>query len=536
MSHRSRLVGALTSLMLALSWLAGPLSAPASADSTRLCLGYSACARAGMSSAGYASVSSTMYWRMYSGHNCTNYAAYRMVKSGLPNTRPWSGSGNATNWGSAMASITDATPRVGAVAWWKAGVWPAGSAGHVAYVEQVVSATEIVVSQDSWGGDFSWARITKSGRGWPSGFVHFNDVALRSTTGPTITGVAKVGSVLTATAGTWSPVTPTLSYQWLADGADIPGATSATFTPAPDLEGSTIAVRVTASALGYAVASATSAGTAAVLPGQLVNTVPPVVSGDPVVDGTVTATSGQWSPTPDRVNLKWYADGVAVRGATSPSLAVGPDLVGKSLTVRATARREGYDLVRLNTGPVGPVDPGTFAPVETPSITGVPRLAEPLALEVPAATPDAESVVVEWQRDGARIDGATAPTYQLTAEDLGARIRGVLTYARPGYTPLRTRTAATGVVRSEPVMRLRAVPGTGKVKVVVKVSAAAVAPVEGLVRIWSGGRLLAQLPLVEGRARSVTRDLPAGERTLRVRYLGSRTVAAADGSSVVTIG
>lgn len=48
---------------------------------------------------------------------------------------------------------------------------------------------------------------------------------------PTITGVAQVGEVLTATPGTWtgSP-TPTLSYQWLRDGAIIPGATGTTYT------------------------------------------------------------------------------------------------------------------------------------------------------------------------------------------------------------------------------------------------------------------------------------------------------------------
>ena len=102
----------------------------------------------------------------------------------MPNTRPWDGGGNATYWGSYMTNITDDTPTVGSVAWWRAGVYPAGSAGHVAYVEKVISPTEIIVSQDSWGGDFSWARITKSGSGWPSGFVHFNDVKLTNTARP----------------------------------------------------------------------------------------------------------------------------------------------------------------------------------------------------------------------------------------------------------------------------------------------------------------------------------------------------------------
>ena len=85
-----------------------------------LCWGYNGCARAGMGNAGYASVNNRMYWRMFSGHNCTNYAAYRMVHAGMPNVRPWTGSGNATNWGVAMSRITDGRPAVGAVAWWRA--------------------------------------------------------------------------------------------------------------------------------------------------------------------------------------------------------------------------------------------------------------------------------------------------------------------------------------------------------------------------------------------------------------------------------
>ena len=92
-----------------------------------------------------------MYWRMYSGHNCTNYAAYRMVQERPAQLRPWTGSGNATNWGTSMSRDHQRHPAVGSVAWWKAGVYPAGSAGHVAYVEKVVSANEIIVSHGQLG-------------------------------------------------------------------------------------------------------------------------------------------------------------------------------------------------------------------------------------------------------------------------------------------------------------------------------------------------------------------------------------------------
>ena len=73
------------------------------ATSTYLCSGYAECQAAGYGNAGYRQASSTTYWRMYAGHNCTNYVAYRLIQSGMPDVRPWEGSGNASNWGVAMA-------------------------------------------------------------------------------------------------------------------------------------------------------------------------------------------------------------------------------------------------------------------------------------------------------------------------------------------------------------------------------------------------------------------------------------------------
>src|SRR6478735_6423689 len=317
-------------------------AAPAEASVTKLCTGYTACARAGMSSAGYSSANRSMYWRMYAGHNCTNYVAYRMVHSGLSSSRPWTGSGNATNWGRAMSRITNSTPAVGAVAWWKAGVKPAGSVGHVAYVERVVSANEIIVSQDSWGGDFSWARITRTNGGWPSGFIHFNDVRLQNTVKPTITGTAKVGSTLTVSRGTWNPTDATFAYQWKANGVAIAGATSTTLKPALAHVGKRITVQVTASHPGYTSVAALSASTAAVLPGVLSNTTAPAIKGDPRVDSILEADPGTWTPTPDTIGYQWRAGGAVIAGATGQTLAVGPELVGKAITVTVNATKTGY--------------------------------------------------------------------------------------------------------------------------------------------------------------------------------------------------
>ncbi len=77
-------------------------------------------------------------------------------------------------------------------------------------------------------------------------------------TPPTITGNPKVGRTLTATGGTWSAETPTLAFQWLRNGVDIPGATAPTYRLVTADAGAAITVRATASKVDFVDASATS--------------------------------------------------------------------------------------------------------------------------------------------------------------------------------------------------------------------------------------------------------------------------------------
>ncbi|GAA1970817.1 hypothetical protein GCM10009817_08390 [Terrabacter lapilli] len=167
-----RPVALLLTVLAALASTVG-LAAPArSSEWIVLCTGYDPCQSAGYSNAGYPANSSTSYWLQSTGHNCTNYVAYRLVKNGLPNTRPASLSGNALNWGPAFPAQTNTSPAVGAVAWWDSSF---SSTGHVAYVEQVLSASDIIISEDNWGGDFRWRRVTLTGGRWPNGFIHLKD-------------------------------------------------------------------------------------------------------------------------------------------------------------------------------------------------------------------------------------------------------------------------------------------------------------------------------------------------------------------------
>ncbi|MET0999834.1 MAG: CHAP domain-containing protein [Marmoricola sp.] len=501
-------------------------AAPAEASVTKLCSGYTACARSGMSNAGYASANRTMYWRMYSGHNCTNYVAYRMIRSGLSPSRPWTGSGNATNWGHAMSRITDSTPAVGAVAWWRAGVKPAGSAGHVAYVEQVVSANEIIVSQDSWGGDFSWARVTRTSGGWPSGFIHFNDLRLQNTVKPAITGVAKVGSTLTASRGTWNPTTATLAYQWKANGVAIAGATRTTLKPTLAQVGKRITVQVTATQAGYPSVSALSAATAAVLPGALSNTVAPTITGDPRVGSTLEAASGTWNPAPDAIAYQWRAGGAVVGGATDSTLTVGPELVGKALSVTVTATKSGYAAVSRTTAPTAAVEPGTLELPETPAVTGDTEPGQTLTLQLPGVPPEA-AVGVQWLRAGIVVPGATARTYRLGAADVGLRLSVRVRVTRPGYTPLTARTFSTPLVRAKPRLVVSAVPGVSRLAVSARVAATGVPALSGTLQVRTGGKVIRELPVRNGVARATLVGLPHGTRRYRFQVVATSTFQTA---------
>jgi surface antigen len=520
----SRKAGAvLSAAALAVGGIA-VIAPPASATVTTLCTGYAGCTKAGMANAGYVTAGKSMYWRMYAGHNCTNYAAYRMIKAGMPNTRPWTGSGNATNWGTAMSKLTSGVPRVGSVAWWKAGVYPAGSAGHVAYVEKVVSATEIIVSMDSWHGDFSWARITKATKGWPSGFVHFKDVQIVNTAAPKITGTAKVGNTLSASTGSWSVAGTAYAYQWMANGAAVSGATSSTLPLTNALTGKTITVRVIASKLGYPNTLATSTATGAVQPGVIDNTAAPTISGEPRVDSTLTASPGSWSPTPAAVSYRWLADGAYVDGATSSSLDLGAAMVGKSIKVQVTATKPGYPAVKALSAATDPVAPGQMRSTAAPSVAGQATPGTTLRLGAVSADP-AASRKVRWSRGYTLIRGATGATYRVTAADLGHRLRAVVYLDRRGYKEMVLPSSWTGTVRANPVLGVATTPGHRRLAFRATVRSAWIPNLDGVLQVRSAGKLLRQVAVRDGVAAGTITGLPVSTRSYRFRLVSTSKYA-----------
>jgi surface antigen len=436
-------------------------STSARAASTVLCTTYSGCSDKGYSHAGYASAKGTSYWGMYTGTNCTNYVAYRLITTnGLSTKRPAAGVGNARDWGTAMASVTDTTPAVGAVAWW-------GKTGnHVAYIEKVVSSSEIWVSESNWSGSFDWRKITRSGGGWPDGIIHFTPAAPVSSTQPAIVGAPTVGAPVTASTGTWNPAPSSFQYQWLLDGAPLTGATAKTYTPTPVTAYRSLTVQVSGVRTGSPTVRAVSPA-AVVAPGILTASRRPVVSGTAKIGQRLTATSGTWSRSDVSLAYQWFSGANSIAGATGASYVAQAGDVGQPLTVRVTASRAGFSSATSTSASTAPIAGGTLARKSGPSVTGTPRVGAPLTASPGTWSPSA-TTTFQWYANGRAVPGATAQTFRPTARERRATITVRVTARRAGYNPATATSAptaavATGRIDVAKVPRITGSPSAGAV-------------------------------------------------------------------------
>lgn len=548
-----RALGTLTAALLVLAGLLVVPSPVASAAQVELCSGYAGCADKGYGNRGYRAASDRMWWRMYTGHNCTNYVAFRMVRSGMSPERPWQGGGNASNWGHAMSRITDDQPMVGSVAWWDSNQGYAGSNGHVAYVERVVSPREIIVSEDFWGGDFHWRRITKGDRYWPNGFIHFNDKAVEPVQKPTISGVAAVGETLTATTGEWTP-SAKRRLQWYAAGKPIPGATQAAFTPSPAQRRMRLSVQVLATRKGYAEGRASSARSPKVQPGTLTTATAPRVEGTPRVDEVLTLDRGATSPAADGTTVRWLADGEPVRGVTGNRLRLVPELVGTRITAEVRSVREGYRDLVTTAETSQRVAPGRIEVAKPWSLRGTPARGERLLVDPGrVASPTDAEVTYTWLRDGEPLGrpqpaeaGAKVLRHRLTNADVGRLVGVRVEISRPGYETLtrvleaerrttttsRTEVSARAVVVDKGTKRKPAVKR--RVVVDVTVQAPGVDRPTGPVVVRLDGREV-EGRLEGGVLRMSVRDVAPGKHVVRVRYLGTEVVHGSRASTTVRV-
>lgn len=243
---------------------------------------------------------------------------------------------------------------------------------------------------------------------------------------PTITGTAAVGQTLSAVAGSWTPNTM-MSYQWYQNGTAVPGATTASFTLSADDLSKNFTVVVTGTQAGFTPLAVASAPTGAVARGTLSGLAPTLATTGTIRTYDIVSAAfdaGQWTPGAS-LRGQWYASGVPIPDATATDYEVKAAEVGKTLSYRVVASKDGYETTAVATAESSPVQLRPIA-LGTPVITGTVKVGYTLTSSLPSVltpgkigSPMTPPYQFQWFRSGVAVVGATARGYTLTSSDLG---------------------------------------------------------------------------------------------------------------------
>ena len=224
---------------------------------------------------------------------------------------------------------------------------------------------------------------------------------------PAVIGNGRPGAALRADPGLWGGrPPPDLALQWQRDGADIPGARDMGFTPGAAEAATYLRLRVTArndrgsaSAVSEAI-FIPAAGSAA--------------PGDPPDPSTDNSGVPDLTTSPDftgpALNLSVAGPGITLDPATG-TVGIAAERLrdGLDLTVTATGAGAAAGSFRLRIQAVAAVQspPKLLA---APAIVAAAVIGDPLAVD-PGRWEGADSLALQWRRDGADIAGATEASY-----------------------------------------------------------------------------------------------------------------------------
>lgn len=177
--------------------------------------------------------------------------------------------------------------------------------------------------------------------------------------------------------------------------------------------------------------------------GTAVGSSVPRIAGSPMVGEVLTAVAGVWST--ESLGYSWAADGVAIPGATGPTLALGEQQGGAAITVTVTGTKPGYLAAVKSSAPSARV---ISAPV--PRITGAVEIGGILTVD-DSGWATGTTLTRQWLVDGSPVGGATGPQFELGYAHIDKRISVRVTGAKAGSATVARLSEATGAVGSNAV-------------------------------------------------------------------------------------
>jgi hypothetical protein len=356
-------------------------------------------------------------------------------------------------------------------------------------------------------------------------------------TAPQLTGTPVVGELLTVVAPVFSLPGVDTTYQWLRDGAPIPGQTGDTYIPGLEDAGHELSVAVSSTLAGVPVLSTVTN----VLPisgvgdQALSATTAPTVTGTAKIGKTLTVAGTEWNQDGVTTTYQWLRDGAPINGATSPSYTLVPVDLDSAISAKATGKKDGFTdgVVTSNSKTAVVGDP--IAWTRQPAVSGTAKVGRQLTAD-PGAWGAGETPLFsyQWKRNGTSIPGAVAQTYQVDATDIGQSLTVTITAARAGYQPGTFTSPSIAVAKRSSTLKATLaktrVAKSQRAALGVLLKVAGVTSPTGRVKVLDGKKVVSTLKLVAGKRGKATVRLPKlkpGVHKLTAVYAGTATIAGA---------
>ncbi|UWR10000.1 DUF4214 domain-containing protein [Sulfitobacter mediterraneus] len=269
-----------------------------------------------------------------------------------------------------------------------------------------------------------------------------------------ITGTALQGATLMAdTSGvTDSDGLGGFSYQWLRDGGQIAGATSASYQLTQHDVDTQISVRVSF-VDGQGTLESLTSGASAVV--QDINDAPQgsvQINGQAQEGATLIAITNGLSDADGlgSFSYQWQRAGSDIAGATGSSYALQQGDVGAAITVQISYTDGQGHLETVTSPATAAVENTNTAPQGNVTLTGIASQGETLGVDASAVT-DGDGLGAfsyQWLRDGQEITGATAQSYDLGQQDVDAQMSVRVSYVDGHGTSEAVTSGPSGPVQN----------------------------------------------------------------------------------------
>jgi hypothetical protein len=172
---------------------------------------------------------------------------------------------------------------------------------------------------------------------------------------------------------------------------------------------------------------------------------------------------------------------------------------------------------------------------DRPTVTGHAVVGRTLTAHVANLNPTTATPHYHWYRGDQVIHGARSATYVLQPEDLGHRVRVVVTERAANWVSTTHSSASVRGIQTHPSVQATATIVNGRVQLDVTVTAPGLTAPNGIAHALVGSRPVGKLDVRHGHGSGLLRSMAKGRHTITVVYHGAEHQTSARTRVSVTV-